>query len=159
MSDISASERRLSAALDRLDQLLDMPQAAPASAPASDNHEQIDLLTRQLAEAQARIAKLQQAAPIPDDNMRQKLDAATSNNAELSTANDALASANRDLIEAQDTGGIGTDEIRDALQAEVTALRAARQAEIAQMGEIMAELERLLADDVPADAAPDHEGT
>lgn len=169
MSDISASERRLSAALDRLDQLLD----SPAPAPKGEDPQHIEMLTRQLAQAQAEIAELRQAASAPqpaeqpaqqpaeDDDLRQQLDAAARRNAELSAANEDLTSANRNLFEAQETGGIGADEIRDALEAEVRALRAAREAEIVQMGEIMAELERLLADDPSAnggDAAPNNEG-
>jgi len=158
MSDISASERRLSAALDRLDQLLD----TPAAAPQGEDSGMIGMLTGQLETAQARIQELQQATPAPqpvqDDALRQQLDVATGRNAELSAANDELAAANRNLIEAQDTGGIGADEIRDALEAEVKALRAARQAEMAQMGEIMAELERLLSDDTATETAPSTEG-
>lgn len=162
MSDISASERRLSAALDRLDQLLDtQPAAVPAAAPGEDPAE-IAALTLQLEQLQAENDQLRQApaaeAPAvqpdqdtvqPDqdqDDLRRQLDEATQRNAEMAVANDQLAEANRNLIEAQETGGIGADEIRDALEAEVKALRAARQAEIAQMGEIMAELERLLGD-------------
>ncbi|RJE81618.1 hypothetical protein [Paracoccus sp. JM45] len=159
MSDISASERRLSAALDRLDQLLDIPSTI---APQGEDSSMIGVLTGQLETAQARIQELQQATPAPrpvqDDALRQQLDVATGRNAELSAANDELAAANRNLIEAQDTGGIGADEIRDALEAEVKALRAARQAEIAQMGEIMAELERLLSNDTATETAPSTEG-
>ncbi|MDN5568617.1 MAG: hypothetical protein L0G27_07730 [Paracoccus sp. (in: a-proteobacteria)] len=166
MSDISASERRLSAALDRLDQLLDT--APPA--PKGEDPDQIEVLTRQLEQAQSDIDHLRQAAsapqpiypPVQDDDQRQQLDVAARRQAELSAANEELAAANRNLIEAQDTGGIGPDEIRDALEAEIRALRAAREAEIAQMGEIMAELERLLAEDPsPADgddAASKNEG-
>lgn len=181
MSDISASERRLSAALDRLDQLLDtQPAAVPATAPGEDPA-QIAALTRQLEQLQAENDQLRQAPAVeapavqpdqdavqPDqdqdqDDLRRQLDEATQRNAEMAAANDQLSEANRNLIEAQETGGIGADEIRDALEAEVKALRAARQAEIAQMGEIMAELERLLgdaqADDQPnPEPAPTQEG-
>lgn len=150
MSDISASERRLSAALDRLDQLLD---SQPVPAPSEDAG-QIHDLTRQLEQLQGENDRLKQAAAQPDreqpsqdlDETRRQLDEARQRNAELAAANDELANANRNLIEAQETGGIGADEVRDALEAEVKALRAARQAEIAQMSEIMAELERLLSD-------------
>ncbi len=127
MSDITASERRLRAALDRMDKMLDAAprpaDAAAAAAPAADDGA--------LAELQAR------------------LDAATEQAAGLSAANEELIRANRDLLDAQDTGGIGADEQMAALQAELSALRAARAAEMAQMSEIMAELERLLADEPP----------
>ncbi|MEO1911611.1 MAG: hypothetical protein ABGX10_14440 [Paracoccus sp. (in: a-proteobacteria)] len=162
MSDISASERRLSAALDRLDQLLDTQPAAVPAAASGEDPAQIAALTLQLEQLQAENDQLRQAPAVeapavqpdqdtvqPDqdqDDLRRQLDEATQRNAEMAVANDQLAEANRNLIEAQETGGIGADEIRDALEAEVKALRAARQAEIAQMGEIMAELERLLGD-------------
>jgi multidrug efflux pump subunit AcrA (membrane-fusion protein) len=138
MSDITASERRLRAALDRMDKMLDVPPrpaeaAAPAPSAADDGA---------LAELQAR------------------LDAATEQAAGLSAANEELIIANRDLLEAQETGGIGADEQMAALQAELSALRAARAAEMAQMSEIMAELERLLADEPPIldGAVPDEAG-
>lgn len=138
MSDITASERRLRAALDRMDKMLDVPPrpaeaAAPAPSAADDGA---------LAELQAR------------------LDAATEQAAGLSAANEELITANRDLLEAQETGGIGADEQMAALQAELSALRAARAAEMAQMSEIMAELERLLADEPPIldGAVPDEAG-
>ena len=139
MSDITASERRLRAALDRMDKMLDVPPrpadaAAPAPSAAADDGA--------LAELQAR------------------LDAATEQAAGLSAANEELITANRDLLEAQETGGIGADEQMAALQAELSALRAARAAEMAQMSEIMAELERLLADEPPIldGAVPDEAG-
>lgn len=124
MSDITASERRLRAALDRMDKMLDAaPRPAAAAAPVADDGA--------LAGLQAR------------------LDAATEQAAGLSAANEELIGANRDLLDAQETGGIGADEQMAALQAELSALRAARAAEMAQMSEIMAELERLLADEPP----------
>ncbi|MFV0384124.1 hypothetical protein [Paracoccus sp. (in: a-proteobacteria)] len=83
MSDISASERRLSAALDRIDQWLEAGGRQPPAAAHGDD----DLLGL-LSDAQTEIARL---------------------------------------------------------EAEVEALRAARDGEIAQMGELMSELERLLA--------------
>lgn len=123
MSDITASERRLRAALDRMDKMLDAAPRPAAAAPVADDGA--------LAGLQAR------------------LDAATEQAADLSAANEELIGANRDLLDAQETGGIGADEQMAALQAELSALRAARAAEMAQMSEIMAELERLLADEPP----------
>lgn len=123
MSDITASERRLRAALDRMDKMLDEAPRPAAAVPVADDGA--------LAGLQAR------------------LDAATEQAAGLSAANEELIGANRDLLDAQETGGIGADEQMAALQAELSALRAARAAEMAQMSEIMAELERLLADEPP----------
>ena len=161
MSDITASERRLSAALDRMDQLLD------AGLPARADTGLIAELTRQRDEALARLAERPDAAPeaaadtVDLGGLQAHLDAATEQAAALARANDALIAANRDLIEAQETGGIGPDEQMAALEAELDALRAARAAEMAQMSEIMTELERLLADEPailePASAPSDEE--
>ena len=133
MSDITASERRLSAALDRIDHLLDLGPHPVAQTPVPEPADQPD--AGALADLQAR------------------LDAATDQAARLSEANEALIAANRDLLDAQATGGIGPDESRAALEAELAALRAARAAEMAQMSEIMTELERLLAEE-PAPIDP-----
>lgn len=116
MSDISASERRLSAALDRIDQFLEAGSMR-RSAPVEDS-------ATQLAELQARIQ-------LADSQL-----------ADLAHANEQLVTANRALIAAAPDGD--TDAVRDALEAEISALRAARTAEIAQLGEIMAELEHYI---------------
>ena len=161
MSDITASERRLSAALDRMDQLLD------AGLPGRADTGLIAELTRQRDEALARLADQpgdasDATADTADlSGLQARLDAATEQAAALARANDALIAANRDLMEAQETGGIGPDEQMAALEAELDALRAARAAEMAQMSEIMTELERLLADEPailePASAPSDEE--
>nr|WP_204354595.1 hypothetical protein [Paracoccus saliphilus] len=161
MSDITASERRLSAALDRLDLLLD---ATPR--PAAADPRQIEALTLQLQEAEAQNARLsrdldmaRQDAARPEQgadlaDLQARIEAASEQAARLAAANEDLVAANRNLIEAQATGGVGVDEVRDALEAEIQALRAARAAEMAQMSEIMAELERLLAEDAPLAEQP-----
>ncbi|WP_410218546.1 hypothetical protein [Paracoccus sp. (in: a-proteobacteria)] len=152
MSDITASERRLSAALDRLDLLME----AAVRPPAEDGG-QVAELTRQLTELQSENARLEQVlaqaqsgdAGSPDE-LQSRLEAATEQSARLATANEELTTANRNLLEAHATGGLSEDEVRGALEAEIQALRAARAAEMAQMSEIMSELERLLAEDEPS---------
>lgn len=115
MSDISVSERRLSAALDRIDRILEAGGG------------------RRSAEG----------GPAPDEltAVQERLDAANDQIAALARANDALTNANRALIDGED---VGEDGVRRALEAEISALRAARGAEITQLGELMAELERYL---------------
>lgn len=148
MSDITASERRLSAALDRLDHLLEVAPPRPASDDGA-----VQDLTRQLQEQQARNADLQRQLDDlrhrsdDDGGLQARLDQAAEQVARMAAANEDLITANRDLLDAHATGGIGPDEGRAALEAEIAALRAARAAEMAQMSEIMTELERLLADD------------
>lgn len=161
MSDITASERRLSAALDRMDQLLD---ATPR--PAASDPRQFETLTLQLKQAEAENDRLgreleaaRQGTGQPDQapdlaDLRAQMEAVAEQAARLASANEDLVAANRNLLDAQTTGGVGVDEVRDALEAEIQALRAARAAEMAQMSEIMAELERLLAEDAPLAEQP-----
>ncbi|MBU2958401.1 hypothetical protein Q4511_06740 [Paracoccus sp. 1_MG-2023] len=150
MSEISASERRLGAALDKIDRLLEARSMRPV-AEDGDLRAELDRERALNAELQAQL----QTASAPEDHdhegeladLRSRLDTAAENAARLSAANEELTTANRNLIDAHATGGIGDDEMREALEAEVSALRAARAAEMAQMSEIMAELERLLGED------------
>ncbi|MFN3526335.1 MAG: hypothetical protein ACK4YU_09615 [Paracoccus sp. (in: a-proteobacteria)] len=138
MTEITASERRLTAALDRIDRVLETgTRHVSAPLPADDQPDQ----TAENAALRDKAARLAQALAEAEDRQRQTADEA----ARLSNANEELAAANRLLIEARDTGGVTADEALIALEAEITALRAARAAEMAQMGDIMAELERLLA--------------
>lgn len=133
MSDISVSERRLSAALDRIDQFLD--RGGPVHAGHGPD------LREDLAAAQAQIRML-------TDRGRQDM---AEQAARLAAANDDLIAANRALIE--EAGGDMAETVSRALEAEIEALRAARAAEAAQLGALMAEVERLLAEDAAAPVA------
>lgn len=134
MTEITASERRLSAALDRIDQLLE-----------SGGGGRLAAVTAERDGLRAELEAVKVGGSVAD--LEARLQAASELAARLSAANEDLMAANRLLLEAGETGGVGTDEARDALEAEIEALRAARTAEMTQMGDIMAELERLLADD------------
>lgn len=170
MSDISVSERRLSAALDRIDRLLEAGTARPAVAAPDDALQQRleDLQaqnTRLAAENAALRAGHGAAADAAElDEAQARLASASEQAARLAAANDDLAAANRALIDAASGSGDADQAIRDAMSAEIEALHAARAAEIAQMGDIMIELERLLAlrgDDAPPPeraAMPEVEG-
>ncbi|SIP98034.1 hypothetical protein SAMN05421641_102194 [Paracoccus thiocyanatus] len=161
-NDLNASERRLIAALDRIDRFLDRTALARAEhaqtvadpeagarldALEAENrrlsqelaalHEReaatLDACEARLAEAHARLLRSGQEA------------------ARLSAANDALAEANRNLIDAREGEG-DPDGIRAAMAAEIESLHAARAAEVAQMGEIVEALERMVG--APDPAAP-----
>lgn len=147
MTEITASERRLSAALDRIDRVLEAG-TQPATASLPDTAQPQPDPTGDSDALRATAEALAQALAEAENRQRQSAEEA----ARLSAANEDLAAANRLLIEARDTGGITGDEVAQALEAEITALRAARAAEMAQMGDIMAELERLLAPDAEAEA-------
>ncbi|MBK4215533.1 hypothetical protein JJJ17_06300 [Paracoccus caeni] len=155
MTDISVSERRLSAALDRIDQFLEAGPAARTdrAAPSAD----IGLQTR-LDAALAENRRLQDELAARDtvsDEGGDRLASASEQAARLAAANDDLAAANRVLIEAASGQGDLAEAVSVALEAEIEALRAARAAEIAQLGDIMVELERLLAGEGEGQAAGD----
>lgn len=144
MTDISVSERRLSAALDRIDQLLEAGLSRRATGPDQDAAARLD---QALAE-NAQLKHALEAQPLADgspDEAARRLAAATEQAVRLAAANDDLAAANRLLIEAASGDSDRVEAVSIALEAEIEALRAARAAEIAQLGDIMQELERLLA--------------
>lgn len=143
MSDISVSERRLLAAFDRIDQFLDRGGMVSGGSGA----DQAGNLQAELDAAQARIAELSgQAQPAEGDDFAGQA-------ARLVAANDELIAANRSLIQAPSGSGDRIEAVSVALEAEIEALRAARAAEAAQLGALLAEVERLLADDAPATVA------
>lgn len=172
MNDLSRSERRLIVALDRLDYTVERaggdltrlrsrpavappPPAAPAaahpgSALQSDNRrlsdEVVALHDRQAATLEAMRERLAEA--------QERLAGAGEHMARLAAANDGLSAANRDLIAAADGGAPSPDTVRTALEAEIESLRAARAAEIAQMGEILDALDRMLGTPAPAPRKP-----
>ena len=160
MKDLSAAERRLIAALDRMDHAVERaarrlaelgpagPDAAAVAVPAGVAGDIAALHDRQAATLAAMRAQLAQA--------HQRLTETGAQAAQLAAANETLAAANRRLVTA--AGGAPEDWARDggaamveALEAELAALRAARAAEIAHMGEILDALDRMLG--VPAAAA------
>lgn len=173
MNDITASERRLSAALDRIDQLLETGPSRASSASQS-NSALLEKLARIEAENHRMVALIATLDTQDRDDMvrdgldelrlaevalteaRDRLTAAGEQAARLAVANDDLAVANRALIDAA-SGAADADAvaaIRQALEAEIAALHAARAAEVAQMGDIVAELERL----VTAGVSAGHDG-
>lgn len=157
--DLNASEKRLIAALDRIDLLIDRAatagggadgDGAPHAAPpeASADHDAA------LAACEAKLAEAQD-----------RLDAAGAEAARLAEANAALVEANAALL----AGAPGATEMRQAFEAELEALRAARAAEMGQVGDILGTLDQWLgaagtsgatpdakaeAEDPPPDAAP-----
>lgn len=173
MSDLSTSERRLIVALDRLDYTVEQagrdltrlrarpatrvaPMAAAPPAPSlqAENRQLSDdvvaLHDRQAATLEAMRERLEETL--------ERLAGAGEHMARLAAANDGLSAANRDLIAAADgkapAGDAARDTVRAALEAEIESLRAARAAEIAQMGEILDALDRMLGTPAPAPRKP-----
>jgi hypothetical protein len=163
--DLTASEKRLIAALDRLDHFIDRAAlmrgeavAAPpiAEDPAGIEHSlhaartENQRLSNELMLAherqQAQLAASQAELAAAHD----RLLAAGQEAARLAATNETLAAANRALIAAT---GEPADEARLALEAEIESLRAIRDAEIAQMGDLLSMLDQMIGTPAPAPAA------
>lgn len=182
MSELASFEQRLIAALDRIDYSLDMSARqgdAPATQDAADGDAQTTALRAENADLRKRLEEA--VATLPDfsaatmnatapkaeaDALSQteaRLSQAMRESARLAASNEQLIAANRALMQAM-TGDDKLDALRQALDAEAEALRAARAAEVAQMGDVLVALEQLLSrrkadsdaprpgDDAPADA-------
>lgn len=158
-NDLNVSEKRLIAALDRIDQFLDRTalaqRASPSASSAGDAearlhelHAENQRLSQELAALHARQASMLSDCETRLAQAHERLVQAGQEAARLSAANEALTSANRALIATQDQGA-SPDDIRLALEAEVESLRAVRAAEVAQMGEIVDALDRMIDDPAP----------
>ncbi|MFC3571583.1 hypothetical protein [Paracoccus sp. TOH] len=151
--DLNASEKRLIAALDRIDQFIDRAAERrggpdgimPEEGLAAQLHEtrgENRRLSQELAALHERQSETLAACEARLAEAHRRLVDAGQEAARLAAANEALAEANRALI---DGAGPPGDEIRRALEAEIESLRAARAAELAQMGDIIDTLDRLTA--------------
>lgn len=154
MNEIAASERRLSAALDRIDQLLESGIGQTALAEPSDIQAKLDAAKAENQRLLAEIAALRDA-PATSDTAAPATDAGEQL-ARLAAANEELIAANRALMDSADSNE-AIEAIRSACNVEVEALRAARFAEIANLAEIMGELDRLLGQEKSAPARPSRE--
>ena len=161
--DLNVSEKRLIAALDRIDQFLDRtaasrhaPQPVPADAEAASQLHELQAENRRLSQELAALHERQattfSACEARLAEAHRRLVQAGQEAARLAAANEVLAEANRALIEAQDGGG-AQDEIRRALEAEIESLRAERAAEVAQIGEIVEALDRMIDNPAPESVA------
>ncbi|AUH34380.1 hypothetical protein [Paracoccus tegillarcae] len=169
MSDIKASERRLAAALDRIDYLLETAAApkrgdlgqgtaadsAPPQADAALQAQMAEVLAdnqRLHSALEAMRPQLQSTHDAGDDGESYRVAELGDQAARLSSANEELVSANRGLIEALAGTNDGVEAVAVALEAEIEGLRAARAAEISQFADLMAELQRMLTESAAADA-------
>lgn len=136
MTSFAESEKRLIAALGRIDRALDAAQAAlpagDAAAPVSES-----------GESAAELSALR------DENtgLKRRLAEAGEDAARLARANEKLAAENERLADGQ-------GEAEAALRAEIEALKAARTAEIAALDDIMTTLEAFIARAPRASDAP-----
>lgn len=165
--DLNASEKRLIAALDRIDHFIDrattartaapVPTPAPVAGGLAEIETQLHAAHHENQRLSGELVLLheRQTALLSNCEMRlaeshERLLGAGQEAARLAAANEALAEANRALIAAS---GLPADETRLALEAEIESLRAARAAEIAQMGDLLEALDRMI--DTPAPEQPE----
>jgi len=155
--DLNGSERRLIAALDRIDQFIDRvaqtgatssdaPYAAPegeAEARLQEISAENQRLSQELAVQHERQAETLATCEARLAEAHQRLVHAGQEIARLARANEVLATANRALIEDRSSDE-SQDDIRCALEAEIESLRAARDAERAQMDDIIGTLDRMI---------------
>lgn len=173
MGDLTVSENRLIAALDRIDYTIERAaerlSAADATAATvsavtepvaagdapSDIGPDPDLLAElqqlrdenvRLAQALAQAESAHMQAQARLDTLAERLNHQGQEAARLVATNEALSNANRNLLSRADSGGASADDARAALEAELDALHSARAAEIAQFSEVLDALETLLAE-------------
>lgn len=149
MSDITELERRVSAALSRIDRALDAQARPMAEDPALREA----LETERAANAQLteRVRAIKEKQEIIVSALERKvaqltrqLDASSRELARQRAVNVDLVETNRMLNDAA-RGTLASPElVNAALDSELAALRAERQAELAEIEEIMAELKPLI---------------
>ncbi|WP_374424423.1 hypothetical protein [Paracoccus sp. (in: a-proteobacteria)] len=162
--DLNASEKRLIAALDRIDRFLD--QSAGAACRGQGDAPELAALEAELRTMRDENARLSQEMVLLHERQsaaatqyearlaaaQDRIQALGQETAQLTAANEALAAANRAL---SGTAAPSGDVARGALEAEIESLRASRAAEIAQMGDIIETLDRMIGTpEVAVDAAP-----
>ena len=160
MNDFTELERRLAAALDRIGQgIASLGAAAPAAAPAGEGAQedvaalQAALDDERTANAQLteRVRAIRDSHPTRgaalEGNLAPPPEATDAQGRELQRQkllNEHLTDTNRALNTAAEQGLTEPNLINEAMQSELESLRAQRQAEIAEMDEILSELKPLI---------------
>lgn len=161
MNDISELERRILYALERIDvataqiggSVADRPADPPASTGVDVDALKAEIEAERLANAQLTervraIKEKQETMVIALEKkvarLTQQLDANGTELQHQRQLNVDLTAINRKLSEAARTGLIDTETLNQSMETELTALRVARSAEMAEMEEIMAELRPLI---------------
>lgn len=162
MSDMAELERRINAALERIDRGIDAlarPAAAPAQ-PAGDDAREAEIARLQEAleserasnaqltervralreKHEAAIAALERSVA----RLTAQLDAVGAELQNQKRINAGLIQTNRELSEAMKAGLAEPQLVNRAMMTELEALRAARRAEMAEMEEILSELKPLI---------------
>lgn len=160
MQEISALEKRITAALDRIGRRLDQPSAsatagarAPAAASAPVEAVEVAALQSQLDEERALTLRLQKQLRVSKEReakgdteaklerLTRDLDVQGLELQRMRRINAALLQQVEALREAQMNGVTEPQLINKAMMIELDALRALRLTEMAEMDEILAALE------------------
>ena len=149
MSDITDLERRVSAALSRIDRALDAMPGPAAEDPAL--HEALESERAANAQLMERVRAIKEKQEIILSALERKvthltrqLDTASRDLARQKAVNDDLVETNRMLNDALRDGIAAPGLVNAAMESELAALRAARAEELAEIEEIMAELKPLI---------------
>lgn len=152
MNDIAELERRISAALARIGAALEaLPRDVRPDPDAPALSEALETERAANAQLTERVRAIKEKQEIVVTALEKKvaqltrqLDAATRDLARQRSANVDLLETNRMLNDAA-RGTLTTPElVNAAMESELSALRAARAADLAEMEEIMAELKPLI---------------
>lgn len=167
MQDIAELERRITAALERIARSVEgLPAPPPAGAP--DQSAEIARLSDDLDEERMANAQLAERLRVVRDKEVKLRDGLEDQIAQLMRQVDAqgleLSRAHRTMVqqggqlralrEAAEAGMAEPHLINRTMQAEMEALRATRGAEVAELDDILAALDPLLADAPPAERPP-----
>ncbi len=159
MTDITELETRLSAALDRIGQGLDRrDEAAVAETDDSETRELAEKLEAQQAANALLEAQMKSISDAPDDRLaafEARLEAQTAQMADLDGQLQRLRRSNTDLRgvvarlrEAMAADLADPDLINATMLAELDALRATREADVAELDAVLAELKPLVEESV-----------
>lgn len=150
MSDISDFERRITAALDRAQQALEQLGAGDAGESVALAAElEAERVANQQLEERVRAIKDKQETMIAqlEADVRGLKEALSARDAEVQTmrsVNENLRASNAALREANAQGLAEPDLVNSAMVTELDSLRAAREADRAEIEEILAVLEPAL---------------
>lgn len=161
MSDIAELERRIIAALERIDSSVDGFEASGGADDAEVAALRESLEAEKLANAQLeeRVSAIKQKQETTVKEMDEKIKALTTDlakheadakkllnvNAQLRESNDALREANENQVG-------DAHLINKAMQTELESLRTTRKADMAELETIMAELKPLIGAQIEEDA-------
>ncbi|PKP69951.1 MAG: hypothetical protein CVT82_09010 [Alphaproteobacteria bacterium HGW-Alphaproteobacteria-4] len=163
MSDMTDYERRISAALARIGAGLERLGQGGVAATASEGDAALReaLEAERLANAQLseRVRAIREKQETTLGTLERKLAAAKAEIEQhlrelvrIRRANADLVASNRALADAAEAGLANPEMVNRALQAELTALRAERAAEVAELDDIIAGLAPLVAPETGEEA-------